>query len=106
MYHLIAFKRNRALNVTLQKTATELMNKEQEKLMNVYKSVSARKAIDMVNNSGGNGVPLLKLTSVCSEDDIATLLKYAIIRIERTTKGMIVKFESKLTENVITRWNR
>jgi len=101
VYHLIAFKRSRAMNVSFKKTSKELMNKEREKLMDVCKSASARKAIDVVESSSGQGIPLLKLISICSEKDMAALLKFDIIRIRRTSRGMTVVFESKLTENVI-----
>jgi hypothetical protein len=100
VHHLIAFKRDWAMSIAFDITATEIGNKEREKFLNVSKSTAILKAVDIIKRSDGKGIALAKLVSVCSEKDVATMIKYDIIRIERRITGMVVVFESRLTENV------
>ena len=100
VHHLISFKRDSATGVPYETTVTELKSKEREKFLDVSRSSSILQAIDLVKRSEGKGILLAKLTSVCSEKDVATMVKYDIIRIERRITGMVVVFESRLTENV------
>ncbi|KAK2156979.1 hypothetical protein LSH36_201g03035 [Paralvinella palmiformis] len=98
---MIAFKRDHRLGLPFQSTADELIFKEREKFMDVCKSSVILRLVNMVKKSGADGIPLYKLIDASSENHVATMLRWNVIRIERKGTGMVAVFESRLTENVV-----
>lgn len=83
-------------------TSTHLLLKERTKFYEMVQVPTQRKVIEKLWKSPGRTMSLRQLTEEHDRDDVQRLAWENIIKIELDEKrGLMVKFQSRLTENVV-----
>lgn len=98
---LIAFKRQYTKGVSVDEISESLRNRVREKFIRVSHNPSTWKVISVIRCSPNKVMKLSQLIKLTSKEDVNILLKFDIIRYERSNVGTLVKFSSILTENVV-----
>ena len=98
---LVCCKRDWAYGVPLERTITQLQAKEREKFLNVSRSPSQWKVVEMIMASPKKHVRVRKLIEESSQEEVFTLLRNNIISLERKGSGIVCRMESRLTEYVV-----
>ena len=101
--HLLQFRRDWSSGLLFEETAERLKCKEREKLLETSRSDSAMKALEMLKAAKNKQIKLHEFIKRSSWEDVALLLKHNIVTIVRQPEGMMVRFESVLVENALSK---
>ena len=101
IHQLIAVKGAWLTGSTFEGTACELRQKEREKFLDVFRRPAVWKVVDALRTAPGKRVLLSRLIERTNTEDVELLLTNDIIRCVRNTCGLVVTFESKLTEHIV-----
>ncbi|KAI0239630.1 hypothetical protein LSAT2_009639 [Lamellibrachia satsuma] len=101
IHQLIAVKGAWLTGATFEGTACELRQKEREKFLDVFRRPAVWKVVEALRTAPGKRVLLSRLIERTNTEDVELLLTNDIIRCVRDTCGLVVTFESKLTEHIV-----
>jgi len=104
--HLIAFKRDFVLDIRFGVTAEHLKDREREKFISVSRTPAVWVVVSALRNAPGKCLKLSKIIKSSSEKDVGILARHNIIRYDRDRVGVLVKFQSPLTERVVDELQR
>jgi len=98
---LAAFKRDFVLGVPFEETAEHLKDREQEKFVHVSRTPSCWDVVSLLRDAPGKTYKLSKLIKETSQEDVESLAVHNVVRFVRNDVGVLVRFESRLTESVV-----
>lgn len=99
--HLVTFKRDFVLGKSIKETEVELKDREREKFVQVSRNPSTWLVVSTVRKSPSKRMKLSKAIKATSQHDVEALIRQNIIRYERDEVGVLIKFQSSLTEKVV-----
>ena len=99
--HLLTFKREFLLGVPFEMTADQLKDREREKFIHVSRMPSTWNVVSALRSSKNESLKLSKIIKMTSEADVNRLAKHNIIRYVRDDVGVLIKFQSDLTEHIV-----
>ena len=95
---LLSFIYDWSKGVPFEETLHDLSDKEADKLVAISKNPEANRVLTMLKKEGE--VKLDVLLQKSSRDVIKLLQKLSIIRCHKTEKGTVVRFDSKLVQDI------
>lgn len=101
---LLDFKRDYYRDIPFEKTLFSLTEKEKVKFDASMKSKTILKLFDSLTEAADNQIPMTQALGMASVEDLNLLTSRDILRFERAETGMLVTFESKLTETVVRKF--
>jgi len=104
--HLISFKRDFVFGISFDDTADRLKEREREKFIHANRTPSFWVVIGAVRTAPDKCMMLSKLIKASSEDDVRSLAGHDIIRYDHDRIGVLVRFQSTLTESVVDELQR
>ena len=102
--HLLQFKQDLTEGVQFDRVAGRIKGMEREKLLMVYKSNSVMKAIASLMAEPKRKMPMDRFMKLLSLEHFNFLVKHNILSIHRHGSSLVVRFDSKLMEQVIAEW--
>ncbi|ESO01245.1 hypothetical protein HELRODRAFT_174791 [Helobdella robusta] len=99
--YLVSIKRDYMKGFSLDRIFLDMKDREKEKFINVSRRPSTWKVISLLRSFPHKSMKLSKLIKATDKDDVDYLCKLNVIRLVRDDIGIMVKFNSKLTENVV-----
>jgi len=99
--YLVMFKRDAVDKIPIDVTIERLLLKEGEKFLEISKNVPCMKAIEALFVSPDKALRTKDFLKFCSIDDLEKLQQQNAVRLVKRPQGMVVTFESKLTETVV-----
>jgi len=99
--HLIAFKRDFLFGVSFEVTAEHVKDCERETFLNVLRAPDLWIVVATLRLAPGKCMTLSKISKATSAADVSTLAKVNIIRYDRDRTGVLVRFQSPLTDWVV-----
>ena len=98
---LMAFKRDFRRGIPFATTADRLKDGERVKFTDVSRRPELWNVLHALHRAQDKRIGLATLVKTHPPDDVDALLRYNILRMERTKVGTLVVFQSKLTESVV-----
>jgi len=104
--HLVTFKREFVFGISFDRTIERVKDREREKFIHVSRSPKVWNVVSALRKSPEKCMKLSKIIKATSEEDVATLARHNIIRYDRHRIGVLVRFQSPLTESVVDELER
>lgn len=99
--YLVMFKRDASEKIPVEVTIERLVLKEGEKFLEASKTVPCMKAIEALFLSADKTLRTKDFLKFCSIEDLEKLQQLNVVRLTKQPQGLVVTFESKLTETVV-----
>lgn len=99
--YLLMFKRDWTDGVPIDVTIERLMMKEGEKFLETSKSIASMRAIEALYLAEDKVLRTKDMMKYCSLDELEQLQQSDIVRLAKRPQGLVITFESKLTESVV-----
>ena len=102
MHYLVTFKRDWMEGISVARTARRLREKEREKFLQVSQCPSMWRVVEVLLKAKDKTMILTKLVDATEVNDVMRLMDTDVIKLVRSSNGVHVKFESTLTEHVLS----